>query len=158
MWHEHVISTCTVPYTEDEMSEYVGVGRYPNNIKAFPKAIAASFDSVAVDAGTRCIIYSKANFEGTVLWDRVGPFIVVNVTWRDNSGWAFCAGAKYHDKLMEKWKEPLNSIFPPTVREFSISNMHEWNTGSLVIEGGHPIPKLLKTKNPEYAQLTNPTY
>jgi len=136
-----VTSYCSEPYVEDSYSEYVGVGRFPDNSKAFPKAIAASFDGVIVDAGTRVTIYSEANFQGSVLWDRVGPAIVVNnahtgLSFKDNSG----DTSTYREKLLRQWKEPLNIVFPPEVREFSETNMYSWHTGSLVITGGQEIP------------------
>lgn len=158
LMHESFVEgTCSVPYVEDAHSEYVGIGRYKKNSTTFPKAIGSSFDSVAVDAGTRCVIYEKPDFTGKVLWDKVGPALIVNVLWKSQT-WPFCGTKKFEDMFMGEWKEPLNSIFPSSVREFSSSNMHEWNTGSLVIEGGYPIPKLLKKKNPEYRELSNPTY
>merc|ERR1712048_1138660 len=130
---------------------YVGVGRYPYNSKAFPKAIATSFDSIAVDAGTRVTIYSKPNFEGDVLFDKVGPAILVNVNFRNDT---FHRGRRYEDHLHSVWANPLNAIFPPSVREFSCTNMHAWHTCSLVIEGGQSIPRALDAR-PEYARLPN---
>merc|ERR1712070_170399 len=138
----------------DIHSEYVGVGRYHQNAKAFPKAIQSSFDSVAVDAGTRVIIYSQPNFKGKVLWDRVGPAIVVNVKWKTNQ-WPFTHGKPYSEKLFETWAEPLNSIFPSAVREFSCSDMHLWNSGSVIISGGEAIPSKLDAVG-EYHALANP--
>jgi len=154
MWDSKVPSTCSKPYQEDEHSEYVGIGRYPHNIQAFPKAINASFDSVAVDAGTRVIIYSQPNFKGRVLWDRVGPAIVVNVLWKDHK-WPFTGGHPYSKKLFGDWKQPLSSIFPAAVREFSCSDMHAWNAGSLVISSGEAIPSQLDDVD-EYSALANP--
>jgi hypothetical protein len=142
----------SIPYVEDTYGEYVGLGRYPHNNKAFPNAIKATFDSVAVDAGTRVIIYEKPNFKGKILWDQVGPAIICNEIWKDNS---FCEGKKYGDVLKGDWKEPLNTIFPAEVRELSKTNMHLWSTGSLVIEGGQAIPDRVDSL-PEYARLSNP--
>jgi len=131
--HGHV----SVPFVEDMFSEYVGVGRYPDNNLAFPNSISHTFDSVAVDAGTRVTIYSERDFKGKVLWDRVGPAIVVNVRWRSDTQFG---GKPYSEKLREKWTEKIQSIFPPEVREFSTSDMHQWNTGSLVIQGEQGRP------------------
>lgn len=142
----------SIPYKEDQYGEYVGIGRYPDNQKAFPNAIKATFDSVAVDAGTRVIIYEKKNFKGKVLWDQVGPAIICNEIWKDNT---FHKGKKYEDVFKGEWKEPLNTIFPPEVRELSTTNMHNWNSGSLVIEGGQAIPDRVDSL-PEYARLSNP--
>lgn len=158
MHDDFVERTASIPYVEDNMSEYVGKGRFPENSCAFPKAIENSFDSIAVDAGTRVTIYSEPNFEGCILWDKVGPAIVVNIKWKDMSCWEFCKGQPYSQVLASKWKDPLNAIFPPSVREFSTTDMHSWNTGSLVIQGGQAIPENLKNNNPEYTNLSNETY
>jgi len=139
-----------IPYQRDEYGEYVGVGEYPDNMKAFPNSIAHTFDAVAVDAGTRVTIFSKPNFEGEVLWDKVGPAIIANSLWMRDS--------RYAPHLHRMWKEPLNSIFPPQVREWSCTNMHAWNTGSLIIQDGEAIPQQLKDTVPEYAHLDNQTY
>lgn len=133
-----VTGQCSVPYEEDTYSEYVGVGKYPDNEKAFPKAISASFDSVAVDAGTRVTIYSEKGFKGTVLWDKIGPAIVANTKWQT----LVLNGdtQPYSTRLSGSWKEPFQTIFPPEVREFSSTDMHLWRSGSLVVTGGMPIP------------------
>jgi len=158
MHDQFIAGTASVPYVEDTMSEYVGKGQFPHNNEAFPKAIQNSFDAIAVDAGTRVTIYSHANFKGEILWDKVGPAIVVNIKWKDGQYWPFCNGRPYREKLAGQWSEPLNTIFPPSVREFSTTDMHLWNTGSLVIQGGQAIPQTLKDNNAEYAQLSNATY
>merc|ERR1712232_915314 len=156
MWKSEVRDTCSKPYQEDIHSEYVGVGRYPQNSKAFPKAIQSSFDSVAVDAGTRVIIYSEPNFKGKVLWDRVGPALLVNVQWKTHQ-WPFTFGKPYSEKLFENWEGKLQTIFPPEVREFSCSDMHLWNTGSLIIQGGQSVPQEVDQID-EYKLLANPRY
>jgi len=143
--HGHV----TKAYSDDEFGEYVGIGEYPDNSKAFPKSIRCTFDSVAVDAGTRVTIFRQKNFQGEVLWDRVGPAIINNVIWKGNSR---------NTSIDQPWPEPLQSIFPQSVREWSDTDMHQWNTGSLMIRGGEAIPQKLKDSVPEYARLSNPTY
>merc|ERR1712032_1191152 len=136
------------------MGEYVGVGEYPDNNQAFPLSIKYTFDSVAVDAGTRVIIYSEPNFKGKVLWDRVGPAIVVNSKWKDNT-WPFCKGKTFEKALKQEWEGRLQDLFPPEVREFSCSDMHCWNSGSLVIQDGQSIPRSLDAME-EYQVLSNP--
>merc|ERR1712136_620056 len=74
-----------------------------------------------------------------------GPAIVVNELWRDD--------ARYNTVLFNVWKEPLHTIFPPTVREWSGTDMHLWKEGSVRIEDGEPIPQNLKETLPEYGQL-----
>lgn len=140
----------SVPYKVDKFGEYVGVGQYPSNKTAFPKSIATTFDAVAVDAGTRVVIYSEPNFKGQVLWDKVGPAIIFNSKWKGTQ--------KYAPELTRTWSQPLQTIFPPSVREWSVSDMHLWDHGSLVIEDGEPIPQRLKDLLPEYGRLSNATY
>lgn len=143
-WDRFLTGWCTEAYLEDQYSEFVGVGRYPYNKKAFPKAIASTFDSVAVDAGTRVRIYSEPNFKGELLWDKVGPAIVCNTAY-----------LKHHrSRLFSTWNEPLNTIFPCDVREFSTSNMHDWASGSVIIEDGQVLPQSLDAIE-EYKSLTN---
>lgn len=137
-----------VPYQPDSAGEYVGIGEYPRNREAFPQSIAQTFDSVAIDAGTRVTIYSEPDFQGDVLWDQVGPRIVCNVLYQ----------TQWPELLTTTWTEPLNTMFPPDVREWSGTNMHLWDSGSLVIEDGEPIPQFLKDALPEYACLDNATY
>lgn len=144
MWDKHLSGWCSETYVEDQYSEFVGVGRYPSNKKAFPKAIATTFDSVAVDAGTRVRIYSKPNFKGEVLWDKVGPAIVCNVAYK----------TQHKGRLFSTWQQPLNTIFTSDVREFSSSDMHGWANGSVIIEDGQAIPRSLDAIE-EYKSLSN---
>jgi len=129
-------------YVVDSYSEYVGEGRYASNQTAFPKAIAASFDGIAIDAGTKVTVYSQPSFEGNVLYQKTGPAIVVNSKWKGNKAW--------EEKIFGHWKEPLNTVYPQSSREWSDTNMHEWNTGSLVVESGIEMPKEV-LQFPEYA-------
>jgi hypothetical protein len=115
-------------YVVDQYSEYVGAGRYPNNNGAFPKAVATTFDGIAIDKGTKVTIYSGNNFTGSVLYEKVGPAIINNNIWASYSQVA---------SVMGVWKEPLESNFPLSVRTWSQSNMHAWSTGSLIVECGY---------------------
>jgi len=154
MFDQQITGWCSVPYLEDQYSEYVGKGKYASNMRAFPKAIGTTFDSVAVDAGTRVTIYSEQNFKGKVLWDRVGPAIVVNTFYKDD---VFHQGKQYSKLLKEEWEGELQVLFPPAVREFSVTNMHTWNSGSLVIQDGQSFPQSLDDIT-EYHALPNPRY
>ena len=53
------VSYTSEVYVEDRFSEYVGPGLYTDNTLAFPKAIATTFDGIAIDKGTKVTIYSK---------------------------------------------------------------------------------------------------
>lgn len=121
-------------FEDDEMGEFVGIGDYPDNSAAFPEAINTSFDSIAVDAGVRCVIYSGQNYTGSVLFDKTGPFVLWNSLfgpggeqegdyrwsiWEDGNDDPQQLGVKYED------------IFPEEVRMFSESDMRTWNSGSM---------------------------
>ena len=115
-------------FVSDWMSEFVGIGDYPSNWDAFPNAIKASFDAIAVDAGVRCVIYSLRNFEGDVLFDRIGPFMLWNSIW---DGTFPMASWKDGREDPQQPGVTYESIFPPGVRLFSDSNMHLWAAGSM---------------------------
>lgn len=112
-------------YKVDNYSEYVGEGEYPDNAKAFPKAVFHTFDGIAIDSGTRLIIYEKKNFKGKILLDVRGPKIINNV-FRKNMPIA----VQTHDEI---YPNTLQQKYPKKVREWSSSNMIEWNTGSCKI-------------------------
>lgn len=109
-------------------SEYVGAGNYSLNRNAFPKATMYTFDGIAIDAGTKVTVYSQPNFEGKILYEKVGPAIINNGIWKDYS---------QASSVMADWKEPLQSNYPQSVREWSDTNMHNWPSGSMIIECGY---------------------
>eukprot|EP00656_Telonema_subtile_P021586 TRINITY_DN22626_c0_g1_i1.p1 TRINITY_DN22626_c0_g1~~TRINITY_DN22626_c0_g1_i1.p1 ORF type:complete len:345 (-),score=76.32 TRINITY_DN22626_c0_g1_i1:23-1057(-) len=104
-------------WSVDSMGEYVGIGEYPDNKLAFPKSIAATFDAVAIDAGTRVVIYSSPNFQGDVVWEQSGPAMIWNTQWGNDPGFKDCAP--------DGWKV-----------ETSTSDMHHWASGSMRIWSG----------------------
>jgi hypothetical protein len=112
-------------YKEDEWSEYVGEGEYPDNTLAFPKAVQSTFDGIAVDSGTRLIIYSGKNLSGQILLDVQGPKIINNSIWRSDSRYAHCNTDVYPPELQK--------TYPQKVREWSNGNMHDWSFGSCKI-------------------------
>jgi len=112
-------------YVVDEGSEYVGEGEYSDNTKAFPKAVKYTFDGIAIDKGTRIIIYSSKNFKGKVLLDQTGPAIINNSIFQNVE--------TYKNANTKIFKEPLQSNFPPNVRFWSKSNMQNWSYGSLKV-------------------------
>lgn len=114
-----------VIFGDDPMGEYVGRGYYPDNSKAFPKAVQHSFDAIAVDKGTRLIIYRKPNFEGDVLLDVVGPALITNVLWKDD--------VRYNKVANKEFNSSLQALFPPSKRQWSSENMHGWSYGSCKI-------------------------
>lgn len=112
-------------YRPDKYSEYVGAGEYPSNKKAFPKAVKTTFDGIAVDKGTRVIIYSKENFKGKVLLDVTGPAVINNNKWKNDR--------RIKDFRTRRFKGGLQSNFPPSCRRWSKSNMNSWSNGSVKI-------------------------
>ena len=112
-------------YSADDYSEYVGGGFYSKCKTAFPKADYHSFDGIAVDKGTRLIIYSEPNFKGKVLIDIVGPAIMNNELFKND----FVLG----DFIHKKFSEPLESNYPQSCRKWSPSNMRNWSNGSCKI-------------------------
>lgn len=112
-------------YQVDEYGEYVGEGEYPNAKVAFPNADRTTFDAIAIDKGTRLIIYSDLNFQGSVLLDVKGPALINNVKWKDE--------ARIKDVNKKTFTEPLQSLFPNSCRRWSNSNMNDWSRGSIKI-------------------------
>lgn len=109
-------------YQEDKYSEFVGSGSYPSNQVAFPKAVKSSFDGIAIDRGTRLIIYRQENFQGEIVLDATGPAIICNKRFRENS--------ELNHVMTDMYPGELQSNYPPSVRRFSESDMWEWSKGS----------------------------
>lgn len=112
-------------FGNDPIGEYVGRGYYPDNTKTFPKAVEHTFDAIAVDKGTRLIMYREPNFKGDVLLDVVGPVLITNVLWRND--------IRYNMVADKTFSEKLQSLFPPSHRQWSSENMHDWSYGSCKI-------------------------
>jgi hypothetical protein len=112
-------------YELDNFSEFVGFGEYPSNEVAFPKAVRSSFDGIAIDKGTRLIIYEKGNFQGRIVLDVTGPALIYNVLWENDS--------RYNFMIDEVFPEPLQSNYPRSVRTYSSEDMHPWSLGSCKI-------------------------
>ena len=115
----------SVIFQYDKGGEYVGSGNYPDNQRAFPNAVSHTFDAIAVDNGTHLILYSKPNFNGTVLLDVVGPMLITNVLWINDS--------RYNGVATKTFTPELQELFPVSRRRWSSSNMHDWSNGSCKI-------------------------
>lgn len=126
MSDREVFNTSSHIYYVDGASEYVGEGRYPYNTNAFPRSIAHTFDSVAIDAGTTVTIYSEPNFQGEILFQATGPLLLNNSLFEHQY--------QYSQYVTKKFVEPLQSEYPYESRVWSSSNMHLWDDGSTVIE------------------------
>ena len=119
----------TETYQIDESSEYIGEGEYPRANTAFPKSHYDTFDGIAIDKGTRVIIYSKENFKGEILMDEKGPKIITN-SYRLEKEETKLMVIENNQKI---FKEPLNTNFPQSTRKMSTSNMFDWSKGSLKV-------------------------
>ena len=103
--------------------DFVGSGDYHNNNLAFPNAVATTFDGIAIDEGTRLIIYSQEGFKGEILIDVYGPMLINNID--------FMGSSQVSDYLTKTFQpQELNDLFPPEVRKWSDSSMHNWSYGS----------------------------
>ena len=122
---EYTENHISIVYKKDNCSEYVGQGQYPNNKKAFPNAVATTFDGIAIDKNTRVIIYSKKKYKGQILLDKIGPAIINNVVWKDEE--------RISDFIEKVFTEPLQSNFPHSCRQWSNSNMNIWSKGSVKV-------------------------
>jgi hypothetical protein len=125
MGGEFVEANISKIYKVDAYSEYVGSGNYKSNERAFPKAVATTFDGIAIDRNTRLIIYSKRNYQGQILLDVVGPAIINNVKWKNDERYRHCNYDNYERSLQE--------TYPQSVRVWSKSDMHSWSYGSCKI-------------------------
>ena len=112
-------------YQVDGYSEYVGDGEYPDNSIAFPKAVKTTFDGIAIDKGTRVIIYSEKNFKGTILLDKRGPALINNVKWKNDKRYN-----KYQTKV---FSGALQANYPQSVRSWSKTDMQKWSDGSVKV-------------------------
>ena len=111
-------------FRDDQYGEYVGCGAYPYNTNAFPKAVYHTIDAIAVDKGTKLIIYRKPNFEGGEVLNVTGPILITNIGLKN---WLT-------EYVMTKDFVPeLQELFPQERRQWSHENMHPWAEGSCKI-------------------------
>lgn len=125
-------------FSTRNLGEILGIGEYPKNTEAFPLAIANTFDSLAVDAGVKCIIYSGQNFSGDVLLEKTGPFVIYNYFMRHFQGGSFDPSiAPLWVDSEEVPQQPgvtYGELFPAEVRTWDAAtggNMHNWSSGSM---------------------------
>lgn len=128
---EFVENNVSKIYDVDENSEYVGEGAYPDCSEAFPKATLHTFDGIAIDKGTRVIIYSKKNFHGDILLNVQGPVIINNGNRINENYYAY---KPILDRINTKtFKGKLQENFPQSCRKLSSTDMIQWSDGSLKI-------------------------
>ncbi|MCX7745050.1 MAG: hypothetical protein N2167_10850 [Flavobacteriales bacterium] len=121
-WESHTSKA----FMDDKYSEFLTPGKYERIGDYLPNSVKYTFDGIAVPTGTRLIIYSGTNFTGNVLVDITGPAIINNVKWKNDP--------RYMNANTKTYVPELQGEFPPTVRQWSVSNMHEWQNGSIEIQ------------------------
>lgn len=137
----------------EKSGETVGQGDIAGRvIDVFPKSVEYTFDSIAIAPGVRVEIYSSDNFSGDVLLDQIGPAVIYNTIWKNDTAprnrcspyddLANTYSNAVESTMAREWQGnnpegiPWNSIFPPSTRMWSSSNMHTWSDGSIRITCG----------------------
>lgn len=115
-----------VIFEKDKTGEILGIGRYPYIREALKQSVEHTFDGIAIDSKTRLIIYSGENFQGEVLLDVTGPAVINNSLWMGHD-------YEYGYPNSKTYTSYLQSKFPQESRRWSDSDMHGWQSGSLVI-------------------------
>lgn len=113
-------------YADDWCSDFLVPGKYTDLKKALKDVNNSTFDAVVVPRGTRLVIYAGSNFDGKVLLDVSGPAVVNNYLWKFHPFYEMCNTETYEDAA-------LQAEYPPAVRIWSESIMHQWVHGSLEI-------------------------
>lgn len=117
----------SIIWEDDDYSEKLGVGKYPYIREALKKSVEYTFDGIAVDSNVRIVIYSQENFQGHILLDVTGPAIINNSRWIDRQDeFGLLKTKTFYDSN-------LQNEFPPSRRQWSETDMHDWQKGSLII-------------------------
>ncbi len=112
-------------YVMDKYSEFLKPGKYNNINASLPNSVAYTFDGIAIPPKTRLVIYSGTNFTGSKLLDVTGPAIINNNKWE--------ADERYIGANKKTYCPELQTTFPQSVRQWSKTNMHDWQSGSIEI-------------------------
>ena len=122
--HQFVTGWFTEIGKVDPYSNLVGPGSYDRS-QPFANAHAHTFDGIAFGRDTRVTIYSKPNFQGSIILDQKGPGVINNHIWQSSpqaqNGWK-----------TSTWPGTFHGQFPPSSRQWSTSNMHAWGAGTSV--------------------------
>ena len=145
--------------------ETVGYGDISGNIEdILPNAAKYTFDSMAIAPNVRVRIFEEANFKGSLILDKTGPAVIYNVIWKnDDTPEYSCDGvstslkAAIASAMSRPWQGynqhdvPWNSIFPPSTRIWSGTDMTTWSAGSINITCPPPPPPPEQTSPSERA-------
>lgn len=108
----------------DFASNMVGPGEYAKS-QPFANADAFTFDGIAIGRDTTVTIYSKPNFQGSIILHQKGPAVINNRIWASfaqaQNGWQ-----------TSTWPGEFHGQFPPSSRRYSDSDMHAWGHGTSV--------------------------
>ena len=118
----------TKAFAEDDYSDFLEVGQYPDTEAELENAVPSTLDGIAIPKGKRLIIYPEKSYGGTPVLNEVGPLIINNRHWDDEPR---CISV-----MTDDWLQPLQTEFPQSVREWSETDMwgDEWRYGSLEIK------------------------
>jgi tetratricopeptide (TPR) repeat protein len=111
-------------FFNDPYSDFIKPGKYPLIDDFLVYANFQTLDGIAVPANTRLVIYSEPHFKGQTLVDVVGPAIINNSSKKDNASL---------EAQNREFVAPLQTIFPQSVRTWSVSDMKSWTSGSMEI-------------------------
>lgn len=137
LWENNIEQWTTEIYNPNQYSDLIGAGDYNKISDIIPNSTIHHLDGIAIDYNTRLIIYSKPNFEGDILLDKTGPFLINNIKHKDNPDCPIC------DNFLTKTFNNtfLQDTYPQSSREWSLTDMNSWVIGSC---------KILCTENPPY--------
>lgn len=112
-------------FANDPYSDFMKPGKYPLIDNFLVYSNYQTLDGIAVPANVRLVIYSEPHFKGKILADVVGPAIINNSSKKKDPA----SG----DVQIREFNALLQSIFPQSVRTWSVSDMKEWIKGSMEI-------------------------
>lgn len=111
--------------SDDPYSNLLNVGRYNDLKSVLNEANRSSLDGIAVPPGIRLIVYRNNNFTGDVLLDITGPALVNNTRLEHVP--------LYMNVNTETFSGGLQTIYPPSFRMWSETDMNDWVNGSMEI-------------------------
>jgi len=114
-------------FPTDSYSNFIPLGQYPVLNGFSWGSNNQTPNGIAIPANMRFVVYSESHFKGKVLIDVVGPAIINNGSRKVQA-----ESVTVHTKQFD---EPLQTIFPQTLRIWSTGDMKEWYKGSMEIVG-----------------------
>jgi len=111
-------------FEADSDSDILGRGEYFNFPDNIPNSVNITFDSFAIDSGTKLVIYEKENFQGKILLEKEGPFVYYNKEYANEESDRYKNGMydlykDYYNKLLVKKFIGYESNYPSSNRAFT---------------------------------------